>query len=108
MHDDGVTPVLGTIMMLALMATLVPGALLMRAAMAEEMEAHRSAAEHAAWCARHPEVGPPDCDARGPMPGYSCEEVEVGLWVCRRPLSTTLEEQAPKGEVDLLPGPSLG
>lgn len=83
--DEGVSAVLGTIMMLALMMTLVPGAMLLRSAVSEEMEAYRSAAERAAWCARHVEIGPPDCPYEGPMPGYDCAEVEAEVWVCSRP-----------------------
>lgn len=82
--DQGVTAVLGAILMLALMMTLIPGALMLRAAVSEEMEAHRAAAEQAAWCARRPEIGPPDCPDRGPMPGYLCREVELEVWVCGR------------------------
>ena len=85
MRDTAVTPVLGTLLMLALLATLIPGAIILREAFSAEMEAQREAAEVAAWCARHPEIGPPDCPARGPMPGYACEEVEAEVWVCTRP-----------------------
>lgn len=84
MDDDGVSAVLGTFLMLALMATMLPGVILLRAAVSDEMAAQREAAELAAWCARHPGIGPPDCPMRGPMPGYSCEEVELDVWVCSR------------------------
>lgn len=91
MHDKdhGVSAVLGAFLMLALMATMLPGVILLRAAVSDEMAAQREAAERAAWCARHPDIGPPDCAARGPMPGYACEEVELEVWVCSRAADVT-------------------
>jgi hypothetical protein len=106
MRDDAVTPVLATIMMLALMATLIPGAILMRDAFSAEMEAHREAAEHAAWCARNPDIGPPDCASRAPMRGYECAEVESGVWVCTRTLAAndTAKPHPPAKETPLPDG----
>ena len=70
-------------MMLAVLMTLVPGMILMRDAVAAEMEAQRLAAERAAWCARNPSVGPPACEDLGPLPGYECREIELDTWVCK-------------------------
>lgn len=84
MDDDGVSAVLGAFLMLALLATMLPGVILLRAAVSDEMAAQREAAERAAWCARNPDIGPPGCAARGPMPGYACDEVELEVWVCSR------------------------
>lgn len=89
MDDDGVSAVLGAFLMLALLATMLPGVMLLRAAVSDEMAAQREAAELAAWCARHPDIGPPDCPMRGPMPGYRCEEVELEVWVCSRTAAVT-------------------
>lgn len=84
--DTAVTAVLGAILMLALLMTLVPGAILLRGALSDEMQAQREAAERAAWCARHPDVGPPACDPRPPpMIGYECREVGPDVWVCAPP-----------------------
>ena len=92
MRDEGVTAVLGTVLMLAVLATLIPGAMLLRAAISEEMDAQRAAAERAAWCARHPGVGPPTCELREPpMVGYDCAEVEADVWLCARPASLPVE-----------------
>lgn len=91
--DAGVSAVLGGIMMIALMMTLIPGAVLMRGAISDEMEAQRMAAERAAWCARHPTVGPPTCEPIAPMPGYDCEETARGVWLC------TMETEPPVGEL---------
>lgn len=88
MDEEGVTAVLGTVLMLALLLTLLPGAIMMRAAVSEEMDAQREAAELAAYCARNPDVGPPVCDQRGPLPGYQCAQTELDVWVCTRPAPT--------------------
>lgn len=82
MRDLGVSSVLGAIMMMGLLATLIPGAVLLRAAISDEMRTQRELAEQAAWCARHPTVGLPDCPANDPMPGYDCTEVELDTWLC--------------------------
>lgn len=82
---------LGSVLMLSVMAMLIPGALMMKAAIGAEMDAQREAAEKAAFCARHPEIKPPQCDARGPLPGYQCREVDVDAWVCAGN-TTTLDD----------------
>ena len=82
MGDGGVTAVLGAILMLALMMTLVPGALLLRQAIGEEMAAQREAAELAAFCARHPNARNAGCEAYGPLPGYRCEETASDVFLC--------------------------
>lgn len=84
-------------MMLAILMTLVPGMILLRGAIADEMDAQRAAAEQAAWCARNPAVGPPTCDERGPLPGYDCREVELNTWVC----TPTMSPVAPTPTVPL-------
>jgi hypothetical protein len=68
--------------MLALMMTLVPGALLLRQAMSDEMAAQREAAERAAFCARHPNSRVVDCEGFGPLPGYHCEETATDVFLC--------------------------
>lgn len=68
--------------MLALMMTLVPGAVLLRQAMSDEMDAQREAAERAAFCARHPHAKTMGCDRMGPMPGYACEQAATDVFVC--------------------------
>lgn len=96
MRDDvAVSSVLGAVLVLALMLTLVPGAVMMRAAVSDEMEAQREAAELAAFCARNPAIGPPTCDARGPLPGYACQETQVDVWVCTRPSVPTVSPPVP-------------
>lgn len=92
--DAGISTVLGTMLMLALMLTLVPGAMLMRAAVSDEMQAQREAAERAAYCARHERVGPPTCKEATPMRGYDCVETEGGVWVCR-PQGVTIPSPTP-------------
>lgn len=82
MEDDAVSSVLGAILMLALMMTLVPGAIILREAVSAEMDAQREAAERAAFCARNPLVGPPMCEPFSAVPGYACVEVEGGAWLC--------------------------
>ncbi|HET6405846.1 MAG TPA: hypothetical protein VFH78_14480 [Candidatus Thermoplasmatota archaeon] len=85
-RDRGVSAVLGAILMLAVLMTLVPGMLLLRDAVADEMSAQREAAERAAFCARNPSVGPPACDNAGPMPGYDCRAVDgIDAWLCTPP-----------------------
>lgn len=74
--------VLGTLLMMAVMLTLLPGALMLRAAWEDEMTAQREASERAAYCARHPDVGRPACVPREPMAGYDCRSVEAGAWLC--------------------------
>lgn len=85
MRDDGATAVLGALLMMALMMSLVPSAMMLRTAIADEMQAQREAAERAAWCARHPEIKPPTCPDTGPLPGYECELVAADAWVCGAP-----------------------
>ena len=68
--------------MIALMLTLVPGAVLLRQAMSDEMQAQREAAERAAFCARHPNSKAVDCKYSGPIPGYRCEETATDVFVC--------------------------
>ena len=97
--DDAVSAVLGAILMLALMMTLVPGAIMLRAAVSEEMDAQREAAERAAWCARRVDIGPPACPERGPMPGYSCTEVDMDVWVCGREAGVAVPTAVPTGVV---------
>ena len=80
--EDAVSSVLGAVLMLAVLMTLVPGMILLRGAISDEMDAQREAAERAAWCARNPAIGPPTCDDDGPMPGYACTEVQAGAWLC--------------------------
>lgn len=82
MRDEGATAVLGALLMMALMMSLVPSAMMLRTAIADEMQAQRDAAERAAWCARHPEVKPPTCPERGPLPGYECEPLAADAWIC--------------------------
>lgn len=89
--EDGVAAVLGAVLMLALMMTMVPGAMLLRTAVVDEMAAHREAAERAAFCARNPEVAPPACPEQGPLPGYSCDPVAGGTWLCRPTEDASLE-----------------
>ena len=83
MRDEGATAVLGAVLMLSLMLMMVPSAVMLKSAISEEMDAQREAAERAAWCARHPEIGPPACVERGPLPGYRCEALAGGAWLCR-------------------------
>lgn len=90
MRDDGVSAVLGSILMLSLTVMMVPSAVLLKQAVVDEMDAHREAAERAAWCARHPERGPPDCPDAAPMPGYACEPLARDRWVCAPPGPTTV------------------
>ena len=92
--DEGVSAILGGILMLALMMTLVPGAILLREAMSDEMAAQREAAERAAFCARHPHSKVMDCKGMGPLPGYRCEETATDVFLC-------MPEAAP------LPDPAL-
>lgn len=80
--DEGVSAVLGAILMLALMMSLVPGAMLLRQAMSDEMAAQREAAERAAFCARHPASRVVDCREFGPLPGYRCEETATDVFLC--------------------------
>jgi hypothetical protein len=82
MTDDAVSSVLGSVLMLSILAMLLPGALLLKGAIGDEMSAQREAAEHAAYCARHPEVHAPACPPSGPMEGYDCREVEADTWLC--------------------------
>jgi hypothetical protein len=82
LRDGGVSSVLGTLLMLALMMTLIPGVLMLRAAWSSEMEAQREAAETAAYCARNPAVGPPTCAERTVLQGYACHEVGGGTFLC--------------------------
>src|SRR5205823_2987721 len=82
MGEEGVTSVLGTLLMMALMMTLIPDVLLLRQAWDDEMEAQRDAAERAAYCARNPDVGPPTCTPRAPLNGYDCREIQAGAWLC--------------------------
>jgi hypothetical protein len=82
LDESGVSAVLGCILMLALMMSLVPGALLLRQAMSDEMAAQREAAERAAFCARHPGSKVADCRDIGPMPGYRCEETATDVFLC--------------------------
>ena len=97
MRDDGVSSVLGALLMLAVTMTLVPGVLMLRAAWADEMEAQKEAAERAAYCARNPAVGPPTCEARTIMDGYDCHEVGGGTWLCAPKNSTALPTPPPLG-----------
>ena len=97
-EDAGVSAVLGAILMLALMMTLVPGALLLRQAMSEEMAAQREAAELAAFCARHPQAKNAGCEAFGPLPGYRCEETATDVFLCMpadAPVPTVAAPTAP-------------
>lgn len=75
MDDAGVSAVLGAVLMMSLTVMMVPSAILLKNALVEEMDAHREAAERAAYCARHPEVGKPTCLDRAPLAGYRCEPV---------------------------------
>lgn len=90
--ERGVSAVLGSLLMLAVMMTLVPGMILLRGAIADEMAAQREAAQRAAWCARNPSIGPPTCEAQGPLIGYECEEVGADAWLC------TPQEEGPVPE----------
>ena len=83
MRDDGATAVMGAVLMLSLMMMMVPSAVMLKSALTDEMNAHREAAERAAWCARHPETGPPTCVLRGPLPGYRCDTIGGDAWLCR-------------------------
>lgn len=87
-HDGGVSTVLGALLMLAVMMTLVPGMILLRSAISDEMDAQREGAERAAWCARNPSVGPPACPSSGPLPGYECKEIEADAWLCTAAIPT--------------------
>lgn len=76
--DSAVSAVLGTLLMLALMVSMLPAMLALsdetRALAEAQMDAtraERERAERAAYCARNPDVGAPYCDA-APLPGYSC------------------------------------
>lgn len=89
MDEEGVSSVLGTLLMMGLMMTLLPGAIMMKSAWDDEMAAQREASERAAYCARHADVGPPTCDAREPMVGYDCRAVEAGAWLCTARNGTT-------------------
>lgn len=68
--------------MLALMMTLVPGAVLLKQAVDDQMAAQREAAERAAFCARHPSSKAMGCNRMGPLPGYACEEAATDVFVC--------------------------
>lgn len=81
-RDEGVSAVLGGILMIALMMTLVPGAVMLRQAMSDEMAAQREAAERAAFCARHPGSKAMGCPSVGPLPGYRCEAAATDVFVC--------------------------
>lgn len=98
-RDGAVSAVLGGVLMLALMMTLVPGAVLLRQAMSDEMDAQREAAERAAFCARHPGSKAMGCDKAGPLPGYACEQAATDVFVC------VPEELDPHGLPDLVPVP---
>lgn len=100
-RDEGVSAVLGALLMLAILMTLVPGLILMRDAIADEMEAQREAAERAAWCARNPSIGPPTCEDAGPLPGYDCREVELHTWLCTRETPDPTRDDPP------LPPPTI-
>lgn len=50
--------VLGTMLMLGLMASMIPGAIIMVNSWNDAISASTEAAQLAAWCARHPEAGP--------------------------------------------------
>lgn len=82
--DDGVTAVLGTMMMLAMMAVLAVPVMGLVNDNKALLEAERIATQKAAWCVRNPDVGPPECPSYGPMPGYDCRYVKPGTWVCTR------------------------
>ena len=84
--DRGVTAVLGAILMLAIMMPLIIVALIWAgaeedafAAKTDEAMAYADASRKAAWCARHPNVGPPECPEE--LPGWVCQSVRDAL-VC--------------------------
>jgi len=98
--ESAVTSVLGTILMLSLLAMMLPGALMLKASVEDEMAAQRDAAEHAAYCARNPGIGPPACPAPGPMPGYACTQVaSTRSWVCA-PQDASTNVTAPNATLD--------
>lgn len=102
MRDNAVTAVLGGVLMIALMMMMVPSALMLRAALVDEMDAQREAASRAAWCARNPTHGPPTCPEAGPMPGYDCEPVDEAAWVCTK--SPTPPVELKRANRSVVPG----
>ncbi|HUR69198.1 MAG TPA: hypothetical protein VM370_08125 [Candidatus Thermoplasmatota archaeon] len=105
MTDRAVSSVLGTMLMLAIMATLIPITMMTRQAVSDELQAQREAAERAAFCARNPLVGPPTCVAHGPLPGYTCTTTGADVWVCAPPGAP--QGPSPSGSTTPTPIPVL-
>lgn len=75
--------VLGTVLMLGMMMSLVPGMIMLKNSVADQMSAQRELAERAAYCARNPNVGPPTCFYEKSIPGYECSENDqTGVITC--------------------------
>lgn len=72
--------VVGSMLMLGLTLSLLPGAIILFNNLGDAMDAQADRAEQAAWCARHPEYTGEDC----PMneEGFICEEGPGGSIVC--------------------------
>lgn len=97
-RDAAVAPVIGTMLMLALVVAMMPAAVELfdavesaadeqsaaARAQADEARAERERAEQAAWCARNPNLEPDgfDCPDSVP-PGYSCKHYHgTSTYVC--------------------------
>lgn len=90
MKDEAVTPILGTLLMLALMMTLVPGAIMLKNewskvqnAQYEAMQTEREAWEKEAFCNRNPSMGSPDCPQNDFLSRWNCQEM-ANLLVCHK------------------------
>lgn len=100
-NDSGVTAILGTMLMLAMMAVLMVPAMNLVNANKDYMAAQAEAAERAAFCARNPDIGPPTCPETSPMPGYECTYAKPA-WVCIHP------DQKPEVPAEIPEVPALG
>jgi hypothetical protein len=88
-NDSAATAVLGTMLMMGLMMSLIPGVLLMvgegrqlAEAQTDAARAERERAEFAAWCARNPQTENPNCPSQNLPPGHECKRLPDDAYLC--------------------------